>query len=60
MIGKVELSGINTSSLKVLTEKEKNELLQKTKLGDIDAREKLIRQFEIGSECYSKIHEMAR
>ena len=42
LIGKVELSGINTSSLKVLTEREKNELLQKIKLGDADAREQLI------------------
>ena len=42
MIGKVELSGINTSSLKVLTEREKNELLKKIKLGDSDAREQLI------------------
>lgn len=42
MIGKVEVSGINTSSIKVLTEKEKNELLKKVKLGDSLAREKLI------------------
>ncbi len=42
MIGKVELSGINTSALKVLSEREKNELLKKTKQGDLVAREKLI------------------
>lgn len=42
MLGKVELSGINTSSLKVLTEQEKSELLMKTKSGDADAREALI------------------
>ena len=42
MIGKVELSGINTSSLKVLNEDEKNDLLIKTKNGDADARDALI------------------
>ena len=42
MVGKVEVSGINTSSLKVLTEKEKTELLIRTKEGDLDAREQLI------------------
>ncbi len=42
MAGKVEVSGINTSSLKVLNEKEKTELLRKTKEGDLQAREELI------------------
>ena len=42
LIGKVELSGINTSSLKVLNEDEKNDLLIKTKNGDADARDALI------------------
>ena len=40
--GKVEISGINTSKLKVLTEEEKNELLKKTAQGDMKAREELI------------------
>ena len=40
--GKVEISGINTSKLKVLTEEEKSELLEKTAKGDMKAREELI------------------
>ncbi|MCH5189969.1 MAG: RNA polymerase sporulation sigma factor SigG [Oscillospiraceae bacterium] len=39
---KVEICGINTAKLKVLTEKEKNELLIKTKSGDTYSRQKLI------------------
>jgi len=40
--GKVEICGIDTSKLKVLDEKEKMELLKKSRDGDKDAREKLI------------------
>lgn len=39
---KVEICGINTSKLKVLSEKEKTELLIKTKNGDTYSRQKLI------------------
>lgn len=39
---KVEISGVNTSQLKVLRESEKMELLKKTKEGDMQAREELI------------------
>ena len=39
---KVEICGIDTSKLKVLTEKEKTELLIKSHAGDKQAREKLI------------------
>ena len=39
---KVEICGIDTSKLKVLTEKEKTELLKKIKDGDTNAREALI------------------
>ncbi len=39
---KVEICGINTSTLKVLTEKEKTELLIKAKNGDNFSRQKLI------------------
>ncbi len=39
---KVEICGIDTSKLKVLKEKEKNELLKKSLQGDTQAREKLI------------------
>ena len=39
---KVEICGVNTSKLKTLTDEEKRELLQKTKAGDMEAREELI------------------
>ena len=39
---KVEICGINTSDLKVLTEKEKEELIKLAKSGNNSAREKLI------------------
>ena len=40
--GKVEICGVNTSSLCVLDDNEKRELLIKTKGGDEDARQRLI------------------
>ncbi len=40
--GKVEICGVNTSSLKVLSADKKRELLEKVKLGDMKAREELI------------------
>lgn len=39
---KVEISGVNTSKLKLLTEDEKTELLKKVRNGDRAAREELI------------------
>ena len=39
---KVEICGVNTSDLKVLTDEEKYDLLQKTKNGDENARRDLI------------------
>ena len=39
---KVEISGVNTSKLKLLTEEEKTELLKKARSGDRSAREELI------------------
>ena len=39
---KVEICGVDTSKLKVLKEKEKQELLIKARNGDKDARERLI------------------
>ena len=39
---KVEISGINTADLKLLTEAETKELLIRTKNGDRQARDKLI------------------
>ncbi|MBR5121428.1 MAG: RNA polymerase sporulation sigma factor SigG [Oscillospiraceae bacterium] len=40
---KVEISGVNTASLKVLSEEKKLELLKRIKDGDKEAREELIR-----------------
>lgn len=42
MQGKVEICGVNTATLKVLKSDETFELLEKTKQGDREAREKLI------------------
>lgn len=39
---KVEICGVNTSSLKVLSDEEKKELLKRSKSGDMKAREELI------------------
>lgn len=42
MINRVEICGVNTSKLPVLSNEEKNELLKKIKDGDNEAREKFI------------------
>ena len=42
MINKVEICGINTAQLPVLTNKEKDDLLVKIKNGDNEAREQFI------------------
>ncbi len=42
MYNKVEICGVNTSTLKVLTEREKIELLKRTQAGDRSAREELV------------------
>ena len=42
LIKKVEIAGVNTAKLPVLTNEEKQELLIKIKNGDNDAREKFI------------------
>lgn len=42
MINKVEICGVNTSKLPILSNEEKKELLVKIKEGDLDAREKFI------------------
>lgn len=42
MYNKVEICGINTSKLPILTSSEKKELLRRTKAGDGEAREQLI------------------
>lgn len=39
---KVEICGVNTSTLTVLTEEQKTELLARSKAGDAKAREQLI------------------
>ena len=43
MINKVEICGVNTSKLPVLTSKEKEELFIKIKEGDEDARTEFIK-----------------
>jgi RNA polymerase sporulation-specific sigma factor len=42
MIRKVEISGVNTATLPILSNNEKKELLKKIKKGDMKAREKFI------------------
>lgn len=42
MQGKVEICGVNTAKLKVLKNEEMEELLRRTKQGDMEAREALI------------------
>ena len=42
MIRKVEIAGVNTAKLPVLSNKEKQKLLVKIKNGDNEAREKFI------------------
>ena len=42
MIRKVEIAGVNTAKLPVLSNEEKQELLKKVKDGDLEAREKFI------------------
>lgn len=42
MINKVEICGVNTSKLPTLSEKEKQQLFERIKKGDLAAREKFI------------------
>ena len=42
LINKVEICGVNTAKLPVLSNEEKQELLIKIKNGDIEAREKFV------------------
>ncbi len=39
---KVEICGVNTANLPTLTDEEKRELLLKAKVGDVEARKRLI------------------
>lgn len=60
MIKKVEICGVNTSKLPVLSNEEKNELFKKIKEGDEQAREEFInRKFEISIKCNTKIWRKA-
>ena len=43
MINKVEICGVNTASLPVLSREEKNELFQKIKKGDQEARDTFVK-----------------
>lgn len=61
MIKKVEICGVNTSKLPVLSNEEKNELFEKIKQGDAVAREKFInRKFKISVKRYTKIWRTRR
>ena len=56
MISKVEISNVNTSKLKVLTNAENKELFKQMNEGDKEAREKIIsRKFKISIKRNSKI-----
>ena len=58
MINKVEICGVNTAKLPVLSNEEKQELLKKIKDGDNEAREKFIsREFKISFKCNTKVSE---
>ncbi len=58
MIKKVEICGVNTSKLPILSNEEKNELLTRIKQGDEKAREEFInRKFKISFKCYTKVSE---
>ena len=69
MSGKVEICGVNTARLKVLTQKEMDALLIKAKNGDKQAREKLIegnlrlvlsviQRFEKRGECADDLFQV--
>ena len=60
MIKKVEICGVNTSKLPVLSNEEKNELFKRIKMGDESAREEFInRKFKISIKCNTKIWRKA-
>lgn len=57
MINKVEIAGVNTAKLPVLSNEEKEELLKKIKNGDLEARKKFIaRKFKISTLCNTTIY----
>lgn len=56
MINKVEICGVNTAKLPLLSNQEKQELFVKIKAGDNKAREKFIsREFKISIKYYTKV-----
>ena len=57
LIRKVEIAGVNTAKLPVLSNEEKQELLVKIKNGDNEAREKFIsRKFKISTVSHTTIY----
>ena len=57
LINKVEIAGVNTAKLPMLSDEEKKELLKRVKEGDLDAREKFIeRKFKISTISHKKIY----
>ena len=56
MINKVEITGVNTANLPMISNEEKKELLIKIKNGDGEAREKFIsRKPKTSIKCNKKI-----
>ena len=69
MSGKVEICGVNTAKLKVLSQEEMDQLLLRAKAGDVRAREKLIegnlrlvlsviQRFEKRGECADDLFQV--
>ena len=59
MIRKVQIAGVNTAKLPVLSNEEKQEVLVKIKKGDNEAREKFIsRKFKISTVCHTTIYSV--
>ena len=56
---KVEICGMNTSHLKILTDEEKRDLLQKTKAGDEKARGETLPPEKL-AELADILYEMKR
>ena len=61
MINKVEIFGVNTSKLPLLTNQEKQELFVEIEKGNKEAREKFIsRKFKISFKYNTKIYGQRR
>ena len=59
-LNKVEICGVNTSSLPVLKQEEKDELFRRIKQGDTEAREQYIKGNLSCVKCYPTFPEQQR